>query len=213
VVNNVDLPFEGLLNLFSPGIGNTAVQRFTDSLQKTGTNLLGQLNPAIKAPLEMILNRQLYTGRELSDLYSVLEKDLGPIGRPLEQLLVNFVPGGTKLNSIYRTARDERLSPADRAFKLLVNNTLGLKLTDVDQDKTRRQAARDMLNQLLETTPGVRTYENITVPEDVLRRMPEQQRQMYLLYRIIQSEAAKKARERKQTAMDPMELLGVVQNA
>jgi hypothetical protein len=213
VVNNVDLPFEGLLNLFSPGIGNTAVQRFTDSLQKTGTNLLGQLNPAIKAPLEMILNRQLYTGRELSDLYSVLEKDLGPIGRPLEQLLVNFVPGGTKLNSIYRTARDERLSPTDRAFKLLVNNTLGLKLTDVDQDKTRRQAARDMLNQLLETTPGVRTYENITVPDDVLRRMPEQQRRMYLLYRIIQSEAAKKARERKQTAMDPMELLGVVDRA
>jgi hypothetical protein len=51
------------------------------------------------------------------------------------------------------------------------------------------------------------------VPDDVLRRMPEQQRRMYLLYRIIQSEAAKKARERKQTAMDPMELLGVVDRA
>lgn len=213
VVTNLDLPFESLLNLFSPGVGNTFVQRATDSLQKTGMNLLGQLNPAIKAPLEMILNRQLYTGRELSDIYSVLEQDLGPIGRPLEQAFVNFVPGGTKLNSIYRTIRDDRLSAADKATKLAVNNLLGIKLTDVDQERTRRLAAREMLNQLLATTPGVRTYENITVPPEVLATMPENQKQMYLLYKIIQSEAAKRARDKKRSetvAADPLQILGAI---
>jgi ABC-type branched-subunit amino acid transport system ATPase component len=86
-----------------------------------------------------------------------------------------------------------------------------MKLTDVDQDRAKRLAARDMLNSLLETTPGVRTFENIAVPEDVLAAMPQEQQQMYLLYKIIQSEAAKKARDRKkQTAMDPLELLGAV---
>jgi hypothetical protein len=67
-----------------------------------------------------------------------------------------------------------------------------------------------MLNQILETTPGVRTYENITVPDDALRSMPEDQRQMYLLYRILQSDAAKRARERKQAALDPLEVLGAI---
>jgi stalled ribosome rescue protein Dom34 len=69
-----------------------------------------------------------------------------------------------------------------------------------------------MLNQLLETTPGVRTYENITVPEDVIRTMPEDQRRMYLLYKIIQADAAKRARERKkqEAALDPLQVLGVV---
>jgi hypothetical protein len=68
-----------------------------------------------------------------------------------------------------------------------------------------------MLNDLLSTTPGVRTYENITVPEDVLRTMPAEQRQMYLLYKVIQAEAAKRARDKKkaQLSMDPLQMLGV----
>jgi hypothetical protein len=210
-LTNEDLPYEGLINLFSPGVGNTPTQVATSTLQKTGMNLLGQLNPLIKAPLEAILNRQLYTGRQMSDLYSVLEQDIGPLGRPLEQALVNFVPGGTKINSIYRTLRDDRLSPGDKAVKLAVNNLLGVKITDVDQERTRRLAARQMLNELLETQPGVRTYENIVVPDDVLARLPEEQRKQYLLYRIIQSEAAKRAREKKkaETALDPLQVLGV----
>ena len=78
-------------------------------------------------------------------------------------------------------------------------------------DRTRRLAARNMLNEVLESTPGVRTYENITVPDDALQAMPEEQRRLYLLYKIIQSEAAKKGRERKkaEAAFDPLEMLGV----
>jgi hypothetical protein len=98
----------------------------------------------------------------------------------------------------------------DRYSKAAINLLAGFKLTDVDQERTRRLAAREMLNKMLETTPGVRTYENITVPEDVLRAMPREQQQMYLLYKIVQSEAAKRAREKKKMAMDPMEMLGVV---
>jgi len=210
VLTNIDLPYESLVNLVSPGVGNTFPQRAYDTARRTGMNLLGQLNPVIKAPLEMILNRQLYTGRELSDLYSVLEQDLGPIGRPIEQLAVNFVPGGSKLNSIYRTLRDNRLSPTERALKLLINNTLGAKVTDYDREQSKQKAARATLNDLLSTTPGVRTYENLTVPEDVLRAMPREQQQQILLYRIIQSEAAKRAREKKKANLDPLQMLGVV---
>lgn len=209
-VTNIDLPFESTLNLFAPGVGATLPARIADAVAKTGSNILGQTNPLLKAPLEYITNRQLYTGRELSDLYSVLEQDLGPIGRPLEQAIINFVPFGARGISLYRQLNDDRLSPADARMKAAFNILAGVKLTDVDEERTKRLAAREMLNKILETTPGVRTYENITVPEDALAAMPEDQRRLYLLYRVLQSDAAKRARERKQAALDPLEVLGAV---
>jgi hypothetical protein len=210
-LTNIDLPFESTFNLFSPGMGATTSAAIGDSLAKTGSNILGMTNPLIKAPIEFVTNRQLFSGRDLSDLYSVLERDIGEIGRPLEQAIVNFVPFGARGLGIYRQLTDQRLDPADRYSKAAWNLLAGAKLTDIDQERTKRLAARQVLNNLLETTPGVRTYENITVPEDVLRQMPEEQRRMYLLYRVIQSEAAKRAREKKkqQTALDPLQVLGV----
>jgi hypothetical protein len=139
----------------------------------------------------------------------MLEKDLGPVGRVVEQVGANL-PGGTKIASIIRTARDERLSPAEKLLKLGVNNTLGLKFTDRDPERTKSIAARNMLNDMLKAVPGVRTYENITVPDEVLQSMQPEQKDMYLLYKIIQAEAAKRARERKKTALDPLEVLGAV---
>ena len=45
--------------------------------------------------------------------------------------------------------------------------------------------------------------------------MPKEQKDMYLLYKIIQSEAAKRARDKKkqEMALDPLEILGVLNNA
>jgi hypothetical protein len=211
-LTNIDLPFESTFNLFTPGTGATTSAVIGNTLAKTGSNLLGMTNPLIKAPIEFVTNRQLFSGRDLSDLYSVLERDLGEVGRPLEQAVVNFVPFGARGIGLYRQLTDQRLDPADRYTKAAWNLLAGAKLTDIDQERTKRLAARQMLNNLLETTPGVRTYENITVPEDVLRQMPEEQRRMYLLYRVIQAEAAKRARERKkqEAALDPMQVLGVV---
>jgi hypothetical protein len=98
-------------------------------------------------------------------------------------------------------------------MKLFINNTLGGKVTDYDIRKSQDKAARETLNQLLQTTPGVRTYENLTVPEDVLRSMPREQQQQYLLYKVIQAEAAKRGRDRKrrEAAIDPLQVLGLIQ--
>jgi hypothetical protein len=209
-LTNIDLPWESTFQLFTPGVGSTTSATVADAIQKFGSNILGQSNPLIKAPVEYVTNRQLYSGRDLSDLYSVLERDIGEIGRPLEQLAVNFVPFGSRAIGTYRQLTDNRLGSADRYTKAAWNLLAGAKLTDIDQERSKQLAARQMLNELLSSTPGVRTYENITVPEDVLRAMPREQQQQYLLYRIIQSEAAKRARERKKQELDPMQLLGVV---
>jgi hypothetical protein len=208
-LTKIDLPWRGLVDLISPAVGNNALDSATGTLQKSAMNLLGQLNPLIKAPLEMVLDRQLYSGRELSDTYSMLEQDIGPAGRIAEQLLVN-APGGSKLMGMVRTARDERLSPLGRLGKLAFNTASGFGVTDRDPVKARNQAARAMLTQLLKDTPGARTYENLTIPDDVLPTLPEDQRQQYLLYKILQSDAAKRARARKQEELDPLALLGVL---
>lgn len=213
-LTNIDLPWESVINLITPGTGNTLTDKIGSGLRKTAMNLLGQTNPLVKGPLEAATNRQFYSGRQLSDLYSMLEQSLGTPGRGLEQLLVNM-PGGSRLLGTIRQATDERLPIGDRLSKLALNTFTGLKFQDVDEERTKRLAARDMLNQLLETTPGVRTFENIDIPPDVLARMPEEQKRMFLLYRIIQSESAKRARDRKKQAMalDPLQVLGVVQDA
>ncbi len=211
-LTNIDLPFESTFNLFTPGMGATTSAAIGDTLAKTGSNILGMTNPLIKAPIEFVTNRQLFSGRDLSDLYSVLERDFGEIGRPAEQAIINFVPFGARGIGLYRQLTDERLAPGDRAAKAAWNLLAGAKLTDIDQERSKRLAARQVLNNILETTPGVRTYENITVPEDVLRAMPKEQRDMYSLYKVIHSQAAMRARDRKQqqAALDPLELLGAI---
>ena len=210
-LTNIDLPFESVINLVTPGVGNTLFEQLSNTAQKTAMNLLGQTNPLIKGPLEAATNRQFFSGRQLSDLYSVLEQSLGTPGRSLEQFVSN-IPGGSRALGTYRQLTDDRLDPSEKYSKFLVNALTGLKFQDVDQERTKRLAARDMLNQLLETTPGVRTYENITVPEEALQKMPEEQRKMYLLYKIIQSEASKRSRDKKKAdaIMDPLELLGAI---
>jgi hypothetical protein len=195
-LTNIDLPFESVINLITPGVGNNWLEKLGNTASKSALNILGQTSPLIKGPLEQVTNRQFYSGRQLSDLYSMLEQTIGSPGRPLEQLAVNL-PGGSRLLGTIRQLGDDRLDASEKYSKFLVNALTGLKFQDVDMERTKRLAARDMLNELLDSTPGVRTYENITVPEDILRGMPEEQRKMYLLYKIIQSQAAKNARDRK----------------
>jgi hypothetical protein len=214
-LTNIDLPHESLLNLFTPGVGNTFGQRLSDSLMKTGSNILGQSNPLLKGPLESVLNRQFYSGRQLSDLYSMLEHDLGslspylgPYGRMAEQIGVNL-PGGSRVLGLVRQLRDNRISTGEMAAKLAFNTLTGMKFQDVDQDKTLRLAARTTLNQLLDAAPGVSTYENLFIKPEDLAQLSDQEQRQYLLYRVLQSEAAKRAREKKKQAEDPLAVLGV----
>jgi hypothetical protein len=211
-LNKIDMPWEAFFNTMSPGVGATTTAAIADTAKKTGSNLLGMLNPLLKVPIEYATNRQLYSGRELTDLYSVLERDLGQIGKPLENIISGLVPGGTRALGVYRQLTDDRLDPLDKYTKFTFNTLSGSALTDRDIEQSKRRAARDILNKMLSTTPGVRTYENITVPEDVLRAMPKEQRDLYLLYKVIQSEASERARDKKkqQAALDPLQMLGVL---
>jgi hypothetical protein len=214
-LSNIDFFYSAPVNLITPGTGNSLLDKLGSSAKSSLLNVLGQSNPLIKGPLEMLTNRQFYSGREMSDLYSMLEQPLsgfglGPLGRVAEQVISN-APGGSRVLGLTRQLMDDRMPLAQRLPKVGFNTMTGFSLEDIDVERTKQQAARQMLNKMLESTPGVRTYENVTVPEDVLRTMPEEQRKMYLLYKIVQSEAAKRARDKKKAelALDPLQVLGV----
>ena len=210
-LTNIDLPWRGLVDLGEPAAGNNVLESIGGTIQRTGLNLLGQTNPLIKGPLEFLTDRQFYSGRDLSDTYSMFEQNLGSAGRPLEQVIMN-APGGSTALGLLRTAVDDRLSPAERALKILINNTTGLRVTDRDLEKSKGQAARQVLTQLLKATPGVRSYENLSVPDEALAQMTPEQRDMYLLYRTLQLDASRAARERKKeaSALNPLQVLGAV---
>ena len=206
-LTSIDLPWEGTYGFIPTGVSAS------DAAQNLLMNIMGQTSPLLKYGIESTTNRQLYTGRELSDLYSTMEQSLGPTGRTLENLIANL-PGGSTGLSLYRQAVDNRLTPVDKYAKMLFNLTAGVKRKDVDMEKVRRMAARDTLTKLLEETPGIKKYENLTIPDDVLRTLPRRQAQMYLLYKTIQSEAARRANERKKAAaLDPMQLMDFVNQA
>jgi hypothetical protein len=203
-LTSIDLPWEGTYGFIPTGVSAG------DAAQNLLMNLAGQLSPVFKYGIESTTGKQLYTGRELSDIYSTLEQSMGPGGRSLENLISNL-PGGSTGLSLYRQAVDDRISGADKWGKMLFNLTAGVKRKDLDVDKVRRMAARDTLTKLLSETPGIKQYENLTVPDEVLRAMPRRQAQMYLLYKTIQSEAARRANEKKKAAaLDPMQLMDFV---
>jgi hypothetical protein len=162
---------------------------------KTIQNVLGQSSPVLKAPLEYGLNRQFFSGRQLSDLYSMLEHDFGTVGRGAEQVISNL-PGGSRILGTTRQLRDERISFKERLAKLAFNSLTGLKVHDVDQVKTSRLAARDSLNELLSQTTGVHKYENITIKEEDFANLSPREKHQYVLYRVLQAEAARKSREK-----------------
>jgi hypothetical protein len=206
-LTRIDLPWESTFNLLTPGTGNSVYGALGDTLQETASNLLGMTNPLLKAPIEYITDRQLYSGSRLSDAYSVLENQGVPGGRDLEQFTMNFVPWGSRALGLYRTLSDDRLSPADRGLKAAFNVFSGVGITDEDQDRARERAARTMLTERLRQAPGVRAYENLAVDDESLARMTPEQRDQYLLYRIIQTRASQRARQRSRQEQDPLDLL------
>lgn len=208
-LTNIDLPHEGVLNLFTPGLGNTLAGKIGNTLTKTAQNLLGQTNPLLKGPLEYAANRQFYSGRQLSDLFSMAEKYGIPGGRIWDQIGANL-PGGSRAMGLLRQATDERISPSERAAKIFFNTLTGLKLQDVDQERTARLAARSTLNELLDQAKGMQTYENIFIKPADLENLSPQEKRQYLLYRILQSQAASASRKRKKAAEnDPLAILGI----
>ena len=152
-LTGLGLPYEQLGELFSP------------------TKMAGNVSPYIKAPIEWLTNRQLYSGRDLRDLHSRLEDLVGtPVSRGAENLVMNS-PASRAVTTI-GTLADNRKTWLDK----LVNLGTGVKLTDVNVDQSRNAALREGMMDELRGQPGVGMYSRMYFkPEEIANMSPRQQ--------------------------------------
>lgn len=149
----------------------------------TAQAYLASGNPFIKAPLEQIFDKQLSTGRKLSDLRAQgVAKQIGGIwGDDNPQLLAQVLANSpaARFASSFDKLTDDRKPIWARALNL----GTGVKLTDVNTERQKAIEAAAVRNQLLSSMPHIAQYthyyprkgeeENLTPEEiEMLRLIP-----------------------------------------
>ncbi len=165
-LSHFGLPFEDAFSELSGG---------PDALQRTLQKSIAQTNPLIKMPIEMAAGKQMYSGRDLQDLY-------GPTGTPeLDQLLMN-----SPLSRAYTTGRtllDERKGISGKLANLVSPG----KINDVNIDQQRAVGLKQLLEENLKTNPNVRNFNNLYVrPEDLANLTPDEQK-MLQIYKTLEA--------------------------
>lgn len=160
-LSRLDLPHEQAFENLYGGTGG---------LQRTAMAALGQLNPLLKAPLELATGKQFYSGRNLADLHPTwFTKTMGIEAPLMDQLLMNSPLA--RLTSVTQQLADPRKGVGAKALNILA----GPRVTDVDMERQRMLAARDIAQQELAGRPGVRSYEHFyTRPEDMGLLTPDE---------------------------------------
>lgn len=147
---------------------------------RTLERLLGEANPLIKAPLEYATNRQFYSGRNLTDLYSRTLTG----NQAIDQLVSNS-PLGRPTNMLSTLLDFERKGPEGVAANVLGPG----RITDVNVDRAQHVQARQYVEQALAGNPNIRQFSELYVkPEDAARLSPEEL-QLLRLYRTLADQA------------------------
>lgn len=168
-LTKLDLPYEQPFELFSTG---------PDALSKTAMRVLGNLNPLLKAPLEIATNRQFYSGRELDDLYSrtgIPLADQIAMNSPLQPLLY---------------AAGTALDPRKDWLVTLLNLGTGVRVSDVDM-RQQRASAMNLLREMLASDPErIKKFESISVRPEQLANLTPEEIEMMRLLRTLESQAS-----------------------
>ena len=170
-------------------LGSLAQGDVTRSLQQ----LLGMSQPLLKLPMEQAFGTQLYSGRRLEDLKPLQATALTPLNeeqsRGLSQVIAN-----TPASRFFTTA-DKFLDERKGLGTTLLNTLTGVRVSDVDAERQRDIAAKNLLREELRGTPGARVAENLYVPKEQLPLLDPQQRELYLIYRAAADRVRQRAAE------------------
>lgn len=128
-LTSLGLPFEDVLRMLPAG---------PKPIQKTLEELLSNLNPMLKAPLEYASGKQFYGGRELSD------RGARTGSAALDELI-----GATPASRIVSTGSS--LASGDDATSKLLNLLSGARVQNIDVNKERKFATRDLIQQLMDS--------------------------------------------------------------
>ncbi len=179
------LPIENLNDFIKPG------QTAMDTMRRTGEALLGQSNPLLKGPLELMTGKQFFTDRDLRDLKTHFSAP--PL---LEQVIMNS-PAARVLSTVSKVA-----DPRKGVVEKLANSLTGFRTTDVDTNKARDIAAASGIEELMRGTEGAHMLpSHLYVDQQSLAAMTPDQQKLMALYRGIGKRAQVAAKERRKEAL------------
>ena len=134
---------------------------------QTGLSVLGQTTPWLKYPLEQLSGKEFFTGRDLADVPAKLTPDT-----QLDRLLGN-IPWTARLASTL----GQIMEPRNRqdVYTLPVNLLTGMRLSDVDLERSKDAALRKLQEEELRGQDPVRFFSRPYVrPEDLAQLTPQQ---------------------------------------
>lgn len=164
----------------------TAFENLRSNIPDTLMGLLGQTNPLIKAPLEFATGKQFFTGRDLAELYPISGNTL------LDQVIMNSPI--SRLATTARTLADERKTIADKALNL----GTGLKISDVDMQRARELAERELIAEKLAGQQGIGRLETFYARPDALGQLTPDEIALLRLGKTLDARAKARSKERKE---------------
>jgi len=173
-ITNLGLPFEDAFDLL--GAGTNPLQR---SLQKA----ISMLNPLIKGPIEVAAGRQMHSGRELEDLYARTGSSTA------DQIIMNSP--ASRLLTTLGTLTDVRKGASGIATNLLGPG----RISDVQMDRARNVAAREVIEQTLQSNPNFRIFDRLQIRPEAATNLTPQELTLMRLYQTLEQEARQRAQQ------------------
>lgn len=152
--------------------------------------VLGQTNPILKAPVEYATGKQFYTGRDLGDLHSMTGSIL------LDQMLANSPL--SRAATTARTLADERKwRDLDAMAAIPLNLLTGVRVSDVDTQRAKDQAARNFIQDTLRGNEAISKFESFSPKPGAEMYLTPEEWAMLRLSRTLEQQAQKRAKESK----------------
>ncbi|KAF0137609.1 MAG: hypothetical protein FD153_1640, partial [Rhodospirillaceae bacterium] len=181
-----------------------------------GLEMLSRMHPLIKWPLESITGQSFFQrgplgGREITEmdpplgrLLANLRGDDEPVQIPrwIENMLTNMPT--SRFVSMARTLTDprKRWGPGAKmpGAAALIPLLTGVRMADVEISVQERML-KDIINKLIQETPGARAFTQFYFPQPVLERMEPEEREkaeeLTTASRLLQRRIRERAKQRE----------------
>ena len=202
---------EDVLQILRPGVD------VMDSLQRGISGVSSRMHPLIQGIAEVGSGHSFYSGRPLREMESPAGRAMANMMRqttgdpkydepfeldPVTDALLNRSPI-SRLISTARTVTDPRravLGPEGSSRNWITRfgpAIAGMKFADVDMAKAQNLAARELLKPQLIGKRGVRRFEHLYAPRDVIEDMDDHTRMLYSIYYSLGQEARRRAADKR----------------
>lgn len=188
-LTSIDLPHESVFQLFRPS--NSVL----GTLEETGMGLASMAHPLLKGPAEVMTGKQFYSGRDLADLDSRIGRAIDPENPPRMSILADQFFMNMPLTSPLLTTVGTLADPDKGLVSKGVNLLSGVKISDVDVERSRDRVARDGIEEIMQGNPSVRQHTSMYVPRELLDTLSPDEQLLMSTYNAIKQRSRERAKQ------------------